>query len=146
MDKDYQEAQERLRNLQREEMRLPEAIRSAAQAGNAVELVRLRQRKEELAPELFSAQVMVLKAHIAKLRSEQSAARDELAAARANSQKLDSEGAAALRVLDEERKRINTAAYSAATRAYELQTDINKRSHEIATAEKALEELLESAA
>jgi hypothetical protein len=143
---EYQQAQEHLRNLQREESRLPEALRLAAEAADAAELIRLRKRKEELASEIFSAQVMVIKANIARLRGEQAEAHNHLDAAKASSQKLDDEGVAALRVLDEERKRINTIAYNALTLVHKLQNDIQRRSHEITSAEKSLAQLLETAA
>jgi hypothetical protein len=142
---EYQQAQELLAQLKLEEARLPSEFRTAADEGNPSELKRIKQRMSDIPDEIFAAEILLRKANINRLRAERSDATNRLDKARAYSKKVDEQTTSALRVLNEERTRINETAYTALVDVYDIQAEVQRLGGKITQAEKELAELLDKA-
>jgi hypothetical protein len=142
---EYQQAQELLAQLKLEEARLPSEFRTAVDEANPSELKRIKQRMSDIPDEIFAAEIMFRKANINCLRAERFDATNRLDKARVYSKKVDEQTTSALRVLDEERTRINETAYTALVDVYDIQAEVQRLGGKITQAEKELTELLETA-
>ena len=133
-------------DLRSEQIGLANAIHAAASAGDAAELIRLKQRQGALPSEIFAAQVIQHKANVTKLKAAVADANRRLIEARFKSKETDHRTAAALRVLDEERQRINGEALAALSAVYGIQNEIKWLGDELRTAEQVLARQLSEAA
>jgi hypothetical protein len=143
--KEYEQAKRCLHELRMEEISLPYELRAAADAGNAVELVRLRKRQADLPSEIFAAEVMVHQTNVARLKAEQADAHNRLDSAKSKSKSTDERTKSALRVLDEERKKVNAESFSALNRIFEIENEIRRRDTELAAAQTAVSEMMREA-
>lgn len=146
MTTDYEQAKEKLFELRREDGGLANAVRAAVAAGDAVEVARLKRRQADLPSELYTAEVMQRQANVVRLRAEVAAVQNRVDAEGARSKEIDARVVASLRVLDEERQRINQEAMGALTAKYAAQNDFQKLYSELVEAQRALSELLNKAA
>jgi hypothetical protein len=138
---EYQKAE--LSNLQYEEISLPLDLRNAVEAGDTEEIIRLRKRKENLPSEIFGAKAAVLQNEISELKAEQAEAHNRLDRARIHNKETDAKAISALRVLDEEKLRVNNEAYSSLATIYNIQNEIQRRGNQIRDLELKLSKLLD---
>lgn len=140
---EYQQAKADLLKLQTEQINNYVELNRAVEAGDTAELIRLRKRREDLPSEIFMAKAAVLKSEISKLKAEQAGAHNRLDRARAHNKETDAKAIAALRVLDEEKLRINKEAYASLADIYNIENEIQRRGSQLRDLQLKLSKLLE---
>lgn len=146
MRSEYETTQITLAQLKREQVELQSMLSAAVAAGDAAELTRLQRRKVELPSEIQTAEILALRARVSELKEQVAAAQESIRAARAKSKATDERAAASLRVLDEERERVNYEAMADVTAIYQAERALSRKAAELRDAEAALFSLISEAA
>jgi hypothetical protein len=89
---------------------------------------------------------MLRQANIGRLKLERAVAHNRIDSAKLNSKQVDARVVATIRVLDDEKKKINTEALEALTAIYAAQNDLSRINDELDTEQKALTRMLSKAA
>lgn len=142
----FEKAKRALSDLRSEQIGLANAIHAAASAGDAAELIRLKQRQGALPSEIFAAEVIQHKANVTRIKAAVADANRRLIEARSSSKETDQRTVAALQVLDEERQRINGEALAALSAVYGIQNELKWLYDELRAAEQTLTRQLSEAA
>jgi hypothetical protein len=144
MDGNYIEAKKHLEDLQVESRSLSNNLSAAVAAGNAEEMVRIKGREKDLPSELFVAQVMLIREEIEKLETAQAESYRKLRQAKEDSRNIDAVVAAQIKILVDERARLNNQALTALALPRIIEGDITQCSGEISRMKKELADLLDS--
>jgi hypothetical protein len=143
---EYDLAKESLATLKAEHDNLPFSLRSAVAAGDAMEIVRIKQRQSMIGSELGAAELLLARANINRVRGLLSVAHNRVAAAKTCSKETDAVTSVALRVLDDERSRINQEATAGIVAIHRAEGDVTRLFNELRAAEKSLDDLLSDVA
>jgi hypothetical protein len=146
MEDDNETIKRTLAQLKREQTEIPLLLSYALRDGDAAEIVRLQKRKVDLPSEISTAQILVCRAEVSRLNDKLAAAHNRVYQAKARSKVTDERTVAALKVLDEEKSRINKDAFAHFTEIYEAQNHVSKVLSELREAEAALRNLISEAA
>jgi hypothetical protein len=146
MENDYENVKRTLAQLKREQTEIPLLLSVALRDGDAAEIVRLQKRKVDLPSELSNTEILVQRAAVAQLKEELAAAHNRVDKAKARSKATDGRTASALKVLDEERQRINQEAFADFIEIHEAQNHLSKVLAKLREAESALTNLIRDAA
>jgi ABC-type Na+ efflux pump permease subunit len=98
---------ENLQNLLNEKSSLGKDLRLAIDANNGEEISRLKQREKSIDSEVFSAQILALKADIREVEARLALDRENVLQAKETSRQTDSLVVAQISVLREEIQRVN---------------------------------------
>ena len=143
---DYEGAKRTLAQLKQEQIEIPLLLSYALSDGDAGEIIRLQKRKVDLPSDITTAEIFVCRAEVSRLKEKLAAAHNRVDQAKARSKATDERTVAALKVLDEERNRINKEAFAHFTEIHEAQNHLGKVLNELREAEAALRDLISEAA
>jgi outer membrane protein TolC len=146
MENEYENAKRTLAQLKQEQIEIPLLLSSALRDGEAAEIARLQRRKVALPSEILTTQILVCRADVARLKAELAAAHNRVDQAKAKSKVTDERTASALKVLDEERQRINQESFADFVEIHESQNHLTKVIAKLREAEAALNNLISEAA
>lgn len=146
MKDDYEASKRTLAQLKREQIELPLLLSAAFRDGDAAEILRCQKRKLDLPSELSTTEILVQRAEVTRLKEELAAAHNRIDEAKARSKATDEHTVVALKVLDEERKRINQEAFADFIEIQEAQNHLGKVLARLRDAESALTNLISEAA
>jgi hypothetical protein len=146
MKDDYEKAKRTLAQLKQEQIEIPLLLSYALRDGDAAEIVRIQKRKVTLPSEITMAEIFVCRAEVSRLKEELAAAHNRVDKAKARSNATDEHTVVALKVLDEERNRINKEAFADFIEIQESQNHLSKVLAKLREAELALTSLISEAA
>jgi septal ring factor EnvC (AmiA/AmiB activator) len=135
-------SKETLRNLENENLTLPEKLSAAVRAGNAEEITYLKHRERELPAEIFTARVMALRDEIQELEVDLSNDYQRLSEAKETLKNTDSLVTSQLAVLDQEKARLNHQVMAALVAPSRIQDEIRKKGDRISELKKQLAEIV----